>query len=56
MGRKKQKVRWTSVEDAGFFDSELQFAAEYNFNQDQLANNMRESPNFMRPKAASGTV
>ena len=23
MGRKKQKVRWTSVEDAGFFDSEL---------------------------------
>lgn len=24
MGRKKQKVRWTSVEDAGFFDSEQQ--------------------------------
>ncbi len=28
MGRKKQKVRWTSVEDAGFFDSEQQSSTE----------------------------
>ena len=35
MGRKKQKVRWTSVEDAGFFETDV---TESN-NQEVLSSN-----------------
>lgn len=50
MGRKKQKVRWTSVEDAGFFDSELSTNSEIGPNSNLSANqnfpSNHQEPNY----------
>ena len=43
MGRKKQKVRWTSVEDAGFFETDLVTSeVPNNQNQEVLGSNPTE--------------
>ena len=42
MGRKKQKVRWTSVEDAGFFETDLVTSEVPNNNQEVLGSNPTE--------------
>lgn len=49
MGRKKQKVRWTSVEDAGLFDSEQQNSNDQNSPQTDQQSEIMSQKKILKP-------